>query len=152
MAVERATPDTQVTEAEKHVLDWDHIYLDLAPRIYNYFRYRLGRERDVEDLTSRAHGTVQLIGEEPANVTYSEFLTMLQVEGFTAAESGGLVRVIPELIVRQSALPLVSGAATRCSVGYRRCLLGGPMLGCGRAPVNSAMSRGRPRSTGSSQP
>ena len=54
MAMERATPDPQVTEAEKHVLDWDHIYLDLAPRVYNYFRYRLGRERDVEDLTSRA--------------------------------------------------------------------------------------------------
>ena len=60
----------------------------------------------------RVHGTVQLIGEEPANVTYSEFLTMLQVEGFTAVESGGLVRVIPELIVRQSALPLVSGTAS----------------------------------------
>ena len=53
MAMERATPDPQVTEAEKHILDWDHIYLDLAPRVYNYFRYRLGRERDVEDLTSR---------------------------------------------------------------------------------------------------
>jgi general secretion pathway protein D len=60
----------------------------------------------------RVHGTVQLIGEEPAHVTYGEFLTMLQVEGFTAVESGGLVRVIPELIVRQSALPLVSGAAS----------------------------------------
>jgi len=60
----------------------------------------------------RVHGTVQLIGEEPANVTYSEFLTMLQVEGFTAVESGGLVRVIPELVVRQSALPLVSGTAS----------------------------------------
>jgi len=60
----------------------------------------------------RVHGTVQLIGEEPANVTYSEFLTMLQVEGFTAVESGGLVRVIPEFIVRQSAPPLVSGTAS----------------------------------------
>jgi general secretion pathway protein D len=63
-------------------------------------------------LDPRVHGSVQLIGEEPANVTYSEFLTMLQVEGFTAVESSGLVRVIPELIVRQSALPLVSGAAS----------------------------------------
>ena len=54
MAMERATPNSQVTEAEKHILDWDRIYLDLAPRVYNYFRYRLGQERDVEDLTSRA--------------------------------------------------------------------------------------------------
>jgi general secretion pathway protein D len=61
----------------------------------------------------RVHGSVQLIGEEPANVTYGEFLTVLQVEGFTAVESSsGLVRVIPEYIVRQSALPLVSGAAS----------------------------------------
>ena len=60
----------------------------------------------------RVHGAVQLIGEEPANVTYSEFLTLLQVEGFTAVESGGLVRVIPEPAVRQSALPLVSGASS----------------------------------------
>jgi RNA polymerase sigma-70 factor (ECF subfamily) len=29
------------------------LYADLAPRVYNYFRYRLGGEADVEDLTSR---------------------------------------------------------------------------------------------------
>ena len=34
-------------------LDWDALYADLAPRVFNYFRYRLGRESDVEDLTSR---------------------------------------------------------------------------------------------------
>ena len=32
---------------------WDGLYADLAPRVYNYFRYRLGSEADVEDLTSR---------------------------------------------------------------------------------------------------
>jgi general secretion pathway protein D len=69
-------------------------------------------------LDPRVHGSVQLIGEEPADVTYSEFLTMLQVEGFTAVESSGLVRVIPELIVRQSALPLLSGAASFSDAQY----------------------------------
>lgn len=34
-------------------LDWDAVYADLAPRIYNYFRFRLGRESDVEELTAR---------------------------------------------------------------------------------------------------
>jgi RNA polymerase sigma-70 factor (ECF subfamily) len=34
-------------------LDWDAVYADLAPRVYNYFRYRLARDVDVEELTSR---------------------------------------------------------------------------------------------------
>src|SRR6516164_6150373 len=34
-------------------LDWDTLYADLAPRVYNYFRYRLGTGADVEELTSR---------------------------------------------------------------------------------------------------
>ncbi len=34
-------------------LDWDALYADLAPRVYNYFRYRMGSEADVEELTSR---------------------------------------------------------------------------------------------------
>ncbi len=34
-------------------LDWDALYADLAPRVYNYFRYRMGSEVDVEELTSR---------------------------------------------------------------------------------------------------
>ncbi len=39
-------------------LEWDALYADLAPRVYNYFRFRMGRHRmgseaDVEELTSR---------------------------------------------------------------------------------------------------
>lgn len=34
-------------------LDWDALYADLAPRVYNYFRYRIGSDADVEELTSR---------------------------------------------------------------------------------------------------
>ena len=34
-------------------LDWDALYADLAPRVYNYFRYRMGSQADVEELTSR---------------------------------------------------------------------------------------------------
>ena len=37
MAMERATPNSQVTEAEKHILDWDRIYLDLAPRVHRRY-------------------------------------------------------------------------------------------------------------------
>jgi len=53
MTMARATPHPRVTDTEKPVLDWNQIYLELAPRVYNYFRYRLGQESDVEDLTAR---------------------------------------------------------------------------------------------------
>ncbi|MFC4314517.1 sigma-70 family RNA polymerase sigma factor [Steroidobacter flavus] len=34
-------------------VDWDAIYADQLPRIYNYFRFRLGGGAEVEDLTAR---------------------------------------------------------------------------------------------------
>jgi general secretion pathway protein D len=66
----------------------------------------------------RVHGNAQLIGEEPGSVTYNELLTILQVQGFTAVEGAGFVRVIPETIVRQSALPLVIGTTTYPDAQY----------------------------------
>jgi DNA-directed RNA polymerase specialized sigma24 family protein len=49
----RATLHPQAMEAKNQAQDWNQIYFDLAPRVYNYFRFRLGQEREVEDLTSR---------------------------------------------------------------------------------------------------
>src|SRR5579871_5359235 len=34
-------------------LDWNAVYTDQLPRIYNYFRFRLGPGHDIEELTSR---------------------------------------------------------------------------------------------------
>jgi RNA polymerase sigma-70 factor (ECF subfamily) len=34
-------------------VDWDAAYAEQLPRVYNFFRYRLGNSADVEDLTSR---------------------------------------------------------------------------------------------------
>jgi len=34
-------------------LDWDALYSDQLPRIYNYFRFRVGSDADAEDLTAR---------------------------------------------------------------------------------------------------
>lgn len=34
-------------------LDWNAVYAEQLPRVYNYFRFRLGRHSDIEDLTSR---------------------------------------------------------------------------------------------------
>lgn len=53
MTLEQADTDGSrrwLTAAE---VDWDAAYADQLPRIYNYFRFRLGQDADVEDLTSR---------------------------------------------------------------------------------------------------
>jgi RNA polymerase sigma-70 factor (ECF subfamily) len=34
-------------------LDWNAVYADQLPRIYNYFRFRVGPAQDVEELTAR---------------------------------------------------------------------------------------------------
>jgi RNA polymerase sigma-70 factor, ECF subfamily len=34
-------------------LDWNAVYADQLPRIYNYFRFRVGPWHDVEELTAR---------------------------------------------------------------------------------------------------
>src|ERR1700737_5476911 len=58
----------------------------------------------------RAH--VQIIGQDPSNITYSELLTILQMHGFAATEGGGYVRVIPDATIRQWALPQLASGQT----------------------------------------
>ena len=48
------TPEQAIVDARSSEdLDWDAVYADQAPRVYNYFRFRLGRTADAEDLTAR---------------------------------------------------------------------------------------------------
>ena len=53
MSLEQAAPERMQELAETQELDWDAVYADQVPRVYNYFRFRLGREADVEELTAR---------------------------------------------------------------------------------------------------
>ena len=53
MILQDMVPDRSMDSLSTGELDWDALYADLAPRVYNYFRYRLGQVADVEDLTSR---------------------------------------------------------------------------------------------------
>jgi RNA polymerase sigma-70 factor, ECF subfamily len=53
MPLEQTAQDGLRGLAAAEELDWDAVYADQAPRVYNYFRFRLGREADVEELTSR---------------------------------------------------------------------------------------------------
>jgi RNA polymerase sigma-70 factor (ECF subfamily) len=52
MILEQPAPDRLMGAASEE-LNWDALYADHAPRVYNYLRFRLGSDRDIEDLTSR---------------------------------------------------------------------------------------------------
>jgi RNA polymerase sigma-70 factor, ECF subfamily len=52
MTLEGATSEP-VPMTQTLPIDWDRIYVEHAPRVYNYFRFRLGNHADIEDLTAR---------------------------------------------------------------------------------------------------
>lgn len=66
----------------------------------------------------RVRGDVSLIDQDPAKISYADFLALLQANGFAAVESGKLVRVVPEAIVRQLPVPIVSGTETHPDAQY----------------------------------
>lgn len=53
MVYEQAPPDGVIEWASGAELDWDALYAEQLPRVLNYFRFRLGRHSDAEELTSR---------------------------------------------------------------------------------------------------
>ena len=69
-------------------------------------------------IDAKVRGNVMLVGQDVGSVSYAELLTILQFEGYTAVESSGVFRVIPETIVRQTALPIVSGGVTYLDAQY----------------------------------
>jgi RNA polymerase sigma-70 factor (ECF subfamily) len=48
-----ATTERQAIKLKASPTDWDRIYTEHAPRVFNYFRFRLRASADAEDLTSR---------------------------------------------------------------------------------------------------
>lgn len=64
-------------------------------------------------LDPRVRASAALVGEEPSSVTYDQLLTILDTYGFTAIDTGGYVRVVPNAAVREEPLPLVSTAEKR---------------------------------------
>jgi RNA polymerase sigma factor (sigma-70 family) len=53
MTLEHAASGRLAEFMETNELNWDALYALEAPRIYNYFRFRLGSDSDVEELTAR---------------------------------------------------------------------------------------------------
>lgn len=61
----------------------------------------------------RVPENVQLIGEDASAVTYDELVSILDVYGFAAVDSGRLVRIVPQAFVRSEGLPLISNKDKR---------------------------------------
>lgn len=53
MALEQAMQEQASGWKTVREIDWDRVYADQLPRVYNYFRFRIRNQADVEDLTSR---------------------------------------------------------------------------------------------------
>jgi general secretion pathway protein D len=64
---------------------------------------------------SKAKGRVQVISSQPLNKEqlYDLFLSILDVNGFAAVDTGDAVRIIPSRDARSSAAPVVSGSKQR---------------------------------------
>jgi general secretion pathway protein D len=66
----------------------------------------------------RVTGNAVLVGIDPAKITYPQLLTVLQVHNFAAIEIGGITRIVPDTVSRQSATPLITGADKRADAEY----------------------------------
>jgi RNA polymerase sigma-70 factor (ECF subfamily) len=53
MAIEGELPNRLFLSVATSEPDWDAVYTEQLPRVFNFFRYRLGNEAHAEDLTSR---------------------------------------------------------------------------------------------------
>src|SRR5919106_6924847 len=53
MPIEEALPGRLVRWITAAEPDWDAVYAEQLPRVYNFCRYRFGTAADVEDLTAR---------------------------------------------------------------------------------------------------
>jgi len=54
-------------------------------------------------------GDAEIVGQDAANISYGDLLTILHVYGYTAIEYGGYVNVIPAAGARQLPVPQLSG-------------------------------------------
>jgi type II secretory pathway component GspD/PulD (secretin) len=61
----------------------------------------------------RVHFDIALVDKDLSGVSYSDFLTILQVYGFSAFETGGYVEVLPIANARQIGGTLISGNEKR---------------------------------------
>ena len=59
------------------------------------------------------HGDAEIVGQDAANISYNDLLTVLHAYGFAAVEYGGYVNVVPDTKIRHQPVPEVSGKDSR---------------------------------------
>jgi type II secretory pathway component GspD/PulD (secretin) len=57
----------------------------------------------------RVHGNVEILGQDIAAVTYSDLLSILLLNGYTALEGSNYISVVPVNDMRVTPMPLVTG-------------------------------------------
>jgi general secretion pathway protein D len=57
----------------------------------------------------RVHADIALFGEDMSHVSYPELLTILEVYGYSAAETGGFTLIVPASTIRVMPLPQLKG-------------------------------------------
>ena len=71
--------------------------------LVNRVAKRLGKQFVIDP---RVHGQVSLAGVEPGQLTYEQFLAVLDVNQYAVTESGGILAVVPDANARQFPSPL----------------------------------------------
>lgn len=61
----------------------------------------------------RVRANIIIAGEEASQISYPQFLTVLEVYGFIAVDDGGLVRILPDANMRQEPIPTINSKDTR---------------------------------------
>jgi general secretion pathway protein D len=59
-----------------------------------------------------------VVGEEPSEISYPEFLTVLSVYGYAAIEDGKFVQIVPDANLRQYPTPIITSKDTRPGYDY----------------------------------
>lgn len=57
----------------------------------------------------RVHGNIEILGQDIASVTYSDLLSILLANGYTAVEDSNYISVVPVSSIRVMPLPLTTG-------------------------------------------
>jgi general secretion pathway protein D len=66
----------------------------------------------------RVHANVVLVGQDPSEITYPQFLTVLEVYGYAAVDQAGYVQIVPDAMIRLEAIPTITSKDTRPASEY----------------------------------
>jgi general secretion pathway protein D len=66
----------------------------------------------------RVSARVTVLSKSPGEISYAELLTVLDTYGFAAVEDSGLVRVVPDTVVRSLPVPTITPKDTRPASEY----------------------------------